>query len=156
MEKIEDSGKRRREQRAPAAFFAAARRLFFYCSTRAACIQREFFLRDSVDIFLLSLYTERKTIKNNINLLFNSTKKQRQKEKKRRGRKMREKAGADFRKKPLSRSCGEPARRRREAGQECGALRNGEEHGKIQHESNGEIGQNPTAGGKSIPEDAGD
>ena len=73
MEKIEDSGKRRREQRAPAAFFAAARRLFFYCSTRAACIQREFFLRDSVDIFLISLYTERKTIKNNINLPFNST-----------------------------------------------------------------------------------
>ena len=58
----------------PASFFAAARRLFFYCSTRAACIQREFFLRDSVDIFLLSLYTERKTIKNNINLPFNSTK----------------------------------------------------------------------------------
>ena len=73
MEEIEDSGKRRREQRAPAAFFATARRLFFYCSTRAACIQRDFFLRDSVDIFLLSLYTERKTIKNNINLPFNST-----------------------------------------------------------------------------------
>ena len=69
---------------------------------------------------------------------------------------MREKEGLISGKKRLFRFFVEQDRRKREAGQEWSTLRNGEEYGKIQHKSNGKIGQNPTAGGKSVPEDAGD